>query len=102
VLRRRAAAPGRFRPRNGRDNGIAMFSPPTKFRSALRRRTHGFTFIELMIAVVIVGALAAVALPSFLDQIRKSRRAEAISTLATLQQAQERFRSNNATRAMAC
>lgn len=49
-----------------------------------------------MIVVVIVGVLAAVAYPSFLDSIRKGRRAEAFAALASLQQAQERWRSNNA------
>jgi type IV pilus assembly protein PilE len=62
------------------------------------RRTgvQGFTLIELMIAVVVVGILAAVALPSFLDSIRKSRRSEAFTALSAVQQAQERYRSNNA------
>ncbi len=64
---------------------------------AQRSGARGFTLIEVLIAVVVVGVLGMVALPTFLDAIRKSRRAEAISTLATLQQAQERFRSNNAT-----
>lgn len=68
---------------------------------ALRRKTpaisieRGFTLIELMIAVVIVGILAMVALPSFMDSIRKSRRSEAFNGLAAIQQAQERWRSNH-------
>ena len=61
------------------------------------RRVAGFTLIELMIAVAVVGLLLAVALPSFMDSIRKGRRSEAFSALATLQQAQERHRGNNAT-----
>ena len=64
---------------------------------AQRASARGFTLIEVLIAVVIVGVLSAVALPSFLDSMRKSRRAEAVSALAVLQQAQERFRSSNAT-----
>lgn len=56
----------------------------------------GFTTIELLIAVVVIGVLAAIAYPTFTDSIRKSRRAEGVSALATLQQAQERFRSNAA------
>lgn len=50
--------------------------------------------IELMIAVVVVGVLAAVALPSYLDSIRKSRRSDAISALSDIQHAQERLRAN--------
>jgi type IV pilus assembly protein PilE len=60
------------------------------------REQVGFTLIELMIAVVVVGILAAVAFPSFMDSIRKGRRSEAFSALAGVQQAQERWRANNA------
>lgn len=62
-----------------------------------RRPATGFTLIELMVAVVVVGILLAVALPSFMDSIRKGRRSEAFAALAALQQAQERYRGNNAT-----
>ena len=60
------------------------------------KRQGGFTLIELMIVLVIVGILAAVALPSFRDQIRKSRRADAIAELGRLQLAQERWRADRA------
>ncbi len=66
-------------------------------RHARRTSLRGFTVVELMIAVVIAGVLAVVAIPTFLDTMRKSRRAEAVAALSALQQAQERFRSNNAT-----
>lgn len=56
----------------------------------------GFTLIELMIAVAVIGILAALALPSFLDALRKGRRAEAVASLTQVQQAQERWRANRA------
>ena len=67
-------------------------------RSPNRRRRigGGFTLVEVMIAVVIVGLLAAVAIPAFTDSVRKSRRAEAFSALSAVQLAQERWRGNNA------
>ena len=65
-------------------------------KSLARRRIGGFTLIELMVAVVVVGILLAVALPSFMDSIRKGRRSEAFTALAAIQQAQERWRSNRA------
>jgi len=61
------------------------------------RVVRGFTLIELMIVVAVVVLLAAVAFPSFQDSMRKSRRTEAFSAIATVQQAQERWRGNRAT-----
>lgn len=61
-----------------------------------RSPPRGFTLIELIIAVIVVTVLLAVALPSFLDSIRKGRRSEAFTALSSIQQAQERWRSNRA------
>jgi len=59
-----------------------------------RRRQSGVTLIELMIAVAVVTLLAMVALPSYQDSVRKSRRSEAFNAIAAVQQAQERSRAN--------
>jgi type IV pilus assembly protein PilE len=56
------------------------------------RRHNGFTLIELVIVVAIVAILAAIALPAFADQIRKSRRSEAISKMQDVQLRLERYR----------
>lgn len=58
---------------------------------------RGFTLIELMIVVAIVGILAGVAYPSYTEYVYKGRRADAIAALGAVQQAQERWRSNNTT-----
>ena len=69
-----------------------LLNRPIQFGSA-----HGFTLIELMVVVAIVGILASVAYPSFMSQVRKSRRSDAVAAMSQFQQAQERWRANKPT-----
>lgn len=54
---------------------------------------HGFTLIEVMIVVAIVAIIATIALPSYQDSVRKSRRADAVLALQRIQIEQEKFRA---------
>ncbi len=59
----------------------------------MKYRNKGFSLLELMVVVAIASLLAAIAYPSYMGQIRKSRRSEAAIALETMAQAQERFYS---------
>ena len=68
----------------------------------MRHRSAGFTLIELMIVVAIVGILAAVAYPSYQDYVRRAARADAQADLLELAQLMERqFTLNNSYAAFA-
>lgn len=56
-----------------------------------RRRMTGFTLIEVMITVAIIGILSAVALPSYQSYIQKSRRTEARTILMDAASKQEQY-----------
>jgi type IV pilus assembly protein PilE len=58
-------------------------------------RKKGFTLVELMIILVIVAILVALALPSFLDTVRKSRRSDAMNAIMGIHLSQERWRAND-------
>ncbi|WP_444926617.1 type IV pilin protein [Microbulbifer sp. TRSA002] len=51
---------------------------------------YGFTLIELMIAVAVIGILAAIAYPSYMESVRKSNRAEAKTELNDVAQRLQR------------
>lgn len=60
-------------------------------------KQSGFTLIELMIVVAIVGILAAIAYPSYQSYVERTGRADGQAKLMEIMQAQERFYSQNQT-----
>jgi type IV pilus assembly protein PilE len=59
------------------------------------RHAGGYTLIEILIVVIIVGVLMAVAIPSYINSVRKSHRAEAKTALLDLAAREERYYTVN-------
>lgn len=60
-------------------------------------KSAGFTLIELMIAVAILGILATVAFPSYQDHVRKSKRSDGQAALMDIMAKQERYYTDHNT-----
>ena len=56
-----------------------------------KTKTAGFTLMELMIVVAIIGIIAAIAYPGYQDQVRKGKRSDGLASLMDMMAKQERF-----------
>ena len=66
-----------------------------RIRKAREEREGGFTLIELLVVIIIIGILAAIAIPVFLNQRKKGYDAQAKSDLRNLATQEETFLTDN-------
>ena len=68
---------------------LSVHQAVTKIRKEMKKKRWGFTLIELIIVIVIIGILAVIAIPKYFTNIDKARKAEALSTMGAIREAEQ-------------
>ena len=76
---------------------MAIHFRDRRIGTGTRKGSAGITLLELMIVVMVIGVLAAVAVPNYRDYSARARRAEATTALLQIATQQERYYLSNNT-----
>lgn len=74
-----------------------MVKPVRQTKQTVPGRARGFTLIEILIALVVLGILMAVALPGYNSQVTRSKRSDCMGVMLGFAQAMEKHRALNYT-----
>jgi general secretion pathway protein G len=89
------ARPALFKRWKSMNDGLKVVSSDGLRPPAARRKARGFTLIELMVVLVIMGVLAALIVPNIMGRTDEARQTAAKTDIATIMQALKLYKLDN-------